>query len=109
MQTHTDTTPAPRTPGRRHARRCHVPIRALPSQGRDLIASKDETDRDLYSTGGLAYTPLAIQRAERLVRSKLEQGERIVVGRVENIQGGFEAVSAESEILTDADVPDVDR
>src|ERR1700752_115964 len=92
-------------------RRC---LCATPTTRRSYVrvapdASKDIPCRDLPGARRLTLTPLAVQRAERLVCSELEKVEGIVVGHVEDVHWGLHAARAESNVLADSQVPDVHR
>ena len=71
--------------------------------------SKNKPHRDLRGARGFTLPGLAEEWAERLVRSSLEQEERIVVRDVEDVQRGFEAAGAKPEVLPDPQVHAPDR
>src|SRR5512132_3292818 len=72
-----------------------LPTRAAGTM-RESYASEEEPYRNLRGTRGLSLAPLAIERAERLVGSELEQVKRRVVREVEVIHCCFETADAQS-------------
>src|SRR5262249_54784072 len=71
--------------------------------------SEGEAHRDLPGARTQAQAPLAVQRAERLVRADLQQIERVVVGQVEEVQCRLETTAGEAKRPADPCVQDVSR